>query len=103
MQATKEYRAQHMKMIEEWRQSGLSQKRFCVANNIAYHVFHYWYGVYRSEQKTTDSFLPLNLVPAAGQAQSDINQIILAGHNGIQLKIPFTDQSVGFIKQLLLS
>ena len=99
MQATKEYRVQHLKLIEEWQQSGLSQKKFCVCNNIAYHVFHYWYGVYRSEQKTiTDSFLPLDVTPAARQ-----DQIILSGHNGIELKIPFTDQSIGFIKQLLLS
>ena len=98
MQATREYRAQHLKMIEQWRQSGLSQKAFCLSHSIAYHVFHYWYGVYRSEQKATDSFVPLNITPVTRP-----DEIKLTGHNGIQLTVPFTEQSVGFIKQLLLS
>lgn len=98
MQAKKEQRAQYLEMIKQWQQSGLSQKAFCIANNIAYHVFHYWYGVYRSEQKVTGSFLPVNITPAAIR-----EQITITGLSGIHLQVPFTDQSVRFIKQLLLS
>lgn len=28
--------------INEWRQSGLSQKAWCVHHNVAYSTFHYW-------------------------------------------------------------
>ncbi len=97
MHSTKEQRVQFLGMIKQWQQSGLSQKAFCANNNIAYHVFHYWYGVYKSEQKPTGSFLPVSITPAVTH-----EQITISGDSGIQLKVPLTDQSVRFIKQLLL-
>jgi|SRR5664279_1770720 len=98
MHATKEQRAQFLAMIKQWQQSGLSQKLFCTENNIAYHVFHYWYGVYKSEQISPESFLPVNVTSVAAQ-----EQITISGLRGIQLQVPMTDKSVRFIKQLLLS
>ena len=98
MHATKEQRTQFMEMITQWKQSGLSQKVFCAGNNIAYHVFHYWYGVYKSEQKASGSFLPISITQACTR-----EQITISGLSGIQLQVPLTDQSVRFIKQLLLS
>lgn len=97
MQAKKEQRAENLEMIKDWQQSGTTQKAFCIANNIAYHVFHYWYGVYRSEQKATGSFVPLNITPSVNR-----DQITITGTGGIQLQVPMTDQSVQFIRQLLL-
>jgi len=97
MHATKEQRAQFLAMINRWQQSSLSQKAFCTENKIAYHVFHYWYGVYKSEQKPSGTFLPVNITPITQE------QIILKGHSGIELQVPITDRSVRFIKQLLLS
>jgi hypothetical protein len=98
MQNRKEERDQKLEMITQWQQSGLSQRAFCAANNIAYHVFHYYYGVYRSKQNTSDSFVPVKITPAVSR-----EQITITGINGIQVQLPFTDQSVRFIKQLLLS
>ena len=98
MPASKEQRAQFLDMIKRWKQSGLSQKVFCADNNIAYHVFHYWYGVYKSEQKASGSFLPVSITRAFPQ-----EHITISGLRGIQLQVPLTDQSVRFIKQLLLS
>jgi len=92
MQTKKEQRAQNLEMINGWRQSGTSQKAFCIANNIAYHVFHYWYGIYRSEQKATGLFIPVNITAAVNQ-----DQISISGVSGIQLQVPQTDQSVRFI------
>lgn len=98
MQSTKEERVQKLKMITQWQQSGLSQRAFCAANNIAYHVFHYYYGVYRSKQNTSDSFVPVKVAPAVSG-----EQITITGMSGIQVQLPFTELSVRFIKQLLLS
>jgi hypothetical protein len=98
MQNKKEQRAKRFEMIVQWQQSGLTQRAFCAAHNIAYHVFHYYYGVYRSSQNTSESFLPVKV--AAGVSDE---QIILTGLGGIQVQLPFTDRSVCFIKQLLLS
>ena len=39
-------------MIEGWKKSGQSQQAYCKQNNIRYHVFHYWYKVYRDGQPT---------------------------------------------------
>jgi hypothetical protein len=40
-------------MIEGWKRSGLSQMEYCKEQGIRYHVFHYWYKVYRDEQQAT--------------------------------------------------
>jgi hypothetical protein len=98
MRAENEQRSQYMAMIRQWQQSGLSQKQFCTGNNIRYHVFHYWYKVYKSEQNATNSFLPVNIKSVARQ-----EQITITGLNGLQVGLPFCDQAAGFIKQLLLS
>ena len=98
MQDKNEQRIQKLQMITAWQQSGLTQKAFCNAHNIAYHIFHYWYGVYRTAQKTSDCFLPVNVIPAGNQ-----ELITLTGVNGIRVQVSFTNHAVGFIKQLLLS
>jgi hypothetical protein len=98
MQNTKEHRAELLQMITQWQQSGLTQKAFCLTNNIAYHVFHYWYGVYRSAQNNTGSFLPVTVTPTASP-----EPITLIGVNGIKVQLACSDQSIRFVKQLLLS
>ena len=98
MQDKNEQRIEKLQMITAWQKSGLTQKTFCTTNNIAYHVFHYWYGVYRSSQKATDCFLPVNISRASNQ-----ELITITGVNGIQVQVSFTNNAVGFIKQLLLS
>lgn len=98
MQNKTEHRIQMLEVILRWKQSGHSQKAFCADNNIAYHIFHYWYGVYRSEQNTTGSFLPVKVTPVVQQ-----EQITISGTNGIELKLALTDQAIVFVKQLLRS
>ena len=98
MQNKTEHRIQMLEMILRWKQSRQSQKFFCADNNIAYHIFHYWYGVYRAEQNTTGSFLPVRLTTAIQQ-----EQITIRGTNGIELKFALTDQAIVFVKQLLQS
>lgn len=48
MQNKEQQRQQKLAMIENWQQSGLSQKQYCLQHNIAYHTFYYWYKRYRS-------------------------------------------------------
>jgi hypothetical protein len=90
-----------MKMITDWQASGLKQKEYCRDNKIAYHVFHYWYGVYRSSETNTGSFLPLKI--KATPATNTELHITILGTSGIKVQLPFTEQSIGFVKQLLLS
>ena len=61
MESKQQIRDQHFAMITLWKQSGQTQKQFCLQNNITYHVFHYWYKVYRDQQSAGGSFVTLNL------------------------------------------
>ena len=47
MGATTEHRNAMFSLIENWQQSGLSQKNFCEQHQIAAHQFYYWYKCYR--------------------------------------------------------
>ena len=48
--------------IDQWQQSGLTQKAFCQQVNLAYHVFHYWYKRYRiTESNPASSFIKLGV------------------------------------------
>ncbi|MDP1764293.1 MAG: hypothetical protein Q8L07_10440 [Sediminibacterium sp.] len=96
MQNKKEQREQMMLMITDWQASGLKQREYCATNNIAYHVFHYWYSVYRANKTDTGSFLPVKVSSAASK-----EQISIVGVNGIQVQIPLTEQSIVFVKRLL--
>ena len=97
MQNKREERARKLEMITQWQRSGLTQKAFCAAQNIAYSVFHYYYRIYRSVQNTSDSFVPLKVSVSASE-----ELITLTGLNGIQVKLAITDRSIYFIKQLLV-
>lgn len=44
---------QFFEAIIRWQQSGLSQKVWCVQNNMAYHVFHYRYRRFRNQHPET--------------------------------------------------
>lgn len=93
-------RADMMKMITDWQSSGLKQKQYCLTNKIAYHVFHYWYGVYRSSETNTGSFLPVKIKSMV--AANTEQQITILGTSGLKVQLPLTEQSIGFVKQLLL-
>ena len=51
-----------MAIIKGWQRSGLSQRKFCEQNHIAYHSFHYWYKRFR-DQKPSASFVPVHIQP----------------------------------------
>lgn len=64
MQARDQQRKEQFAMITSWQQSGLSQKTYCLQNNIAYHIFHYWYKIYRDQHAAgTASFISVNIPP----------------------------------------
>ena len=69
MQQAEGVKEQMYAHIEQWKGSGLSQKVYCEQQAVKYHVFHYWYKVYRDEHlavpqqqpKPSASFIPLTL------------------------------------------
>lgn len=77
-------RQQMFSMIEAWKESGQSQMAYCREKNIGYHVFHYWYKRYRSEQpaSTSSPFVPLQIETASAAC----TELIMP--NGKRLLLP---------------
>lgn len=95
MESRQQIREQQFAMIASWQQSGQSQKQYCLQNNIAYHVFHYWYKVYRSEQQVADgAFVAVKVVP---QVQASV-ELHLTGGRRIVFHQPV---SADFLKALI--
>lgn len=63
--------------IRQWQSSGLSQKSFCEANQIRYHVFHYWYRVFKDsgEQKSSApaGFVRVHVPPVCSDLFADVS------------------------------
>lgn len=61
-------KAQMYLHIKKWQAGGLSQKAYCEEQAIKYHIFHYWYKLYRDEGLPLEpkpSFIPLQISAAA--------------------------------------
>ncbi len=60
MRSKEEIKQQMFDHIDQWQQSGLTQKAFCEQVNLSYHIFHYWYKRYRNrEGEPVSSFIKL--------------------------------------------
>jgi hypothetical protein len=95
MESRDQNRDQQFSMITAWQQSGQSQKQFCLQNNIVYHVFHYWYKIYRNQQPAgSGSFVTVNI---ASQLQANVELHLIDGK-----RIVFHQPvSVEFLKVLI--
>ncbi len=78
----KEVRERMLKMVANWSQSGLSQKAYCEQQEVAYHVFHYWFKVYRQQHEpdAANSFIPVHVQrPMLEDQQAGIEIIFADG------------------------
>jgi hypothetical protein len=87
--------------IQQWQQSGLSQKVWCEQNNILYSSFHYWYRRFRNlqsgnKQPSTDGFVELFLQDRS--SASPWCELALGKGQRISFHQPV---SAAFIKSLL--
>lgn len=60
MRASSEQRIAMLDLIEQWQQSGISQKVFYQQNNIPAHVFYYWHKCYRKQRGGLNKSIPSN-------------------------------------------
>lgn len=65
MRNNPEVRLKMFEMIEQWQQSGLTKKAYCLQQSIKHHSFYYWYKRYRQQHAQADgnssSFIKLQL------------------------------------------
>lgn len=55
-----------------WRQSGLSQRRYCDQAGLGYYGFRYWYDKLTSEDAPQSAFSEIRLPAPAGSSQIEI-------------------------------
>lgn len=50
--------------IDGWSKSNQSQKEYCKQHQVGYHVFHYWYKLWKDEKQSTSihsDFIPVKV------------------------------------------
>lgn len=67
-------------MVANWSESGLSQKAYCEQQEVAYHVFHYWFRRYRQQEEpdTANRFIPVHVQRPGLVAEQACIEIIFA-------------------------
>lgn len=88
-------------LIEKWRESGISQNKFCIRENISKSTFGYWVmkfrkekGITRSSLKNPKTFIPLELTEAISSPATENQQIEINYPNGIRLNCPMNIDTV---------
>lgn len=82
-----EKREQMLNLVSEWRESGLSQQRFCKQHNLTLGKFSYW--VAQSKPKDSSGFVALKPVPGPGSESLEIHY-----PNGVVVKLGSIDLMV---------
>jgi hypothetical protein len=70
--------------ISQWKESGLSQKQYCLENKISSSNFFYWYKKYRKQNNPVTGFIPVH-VHQRSEKPSDVLEIIYP--NGVRVQI----------------
>lgn len=79
--------------IAKWRESGLSQSKFCIQEKISLQAFGYWYRKYKQEKgllpnrglKESETFIPVELSPTVHAAAVTLGDINVTFPNGVQV------------------
>ena len=96
MKKNQKYTAEEMNLaIELWKESGLSQKKYCAHHHIAFSTFRYWQKKYLKEKRTPNTkpsrqFLTID-VPAVVDMAMPIpgeEYITIIYPNGVQVNCP---------------
>ena len=96
MKKNQKYTQEEMYLaIELWKESGLSQQKYCRQNSIAYNTFKYWVKKYNGEKKPVktdqvNAFLPVQVKTMADDhlSQHSNKEITITYPNGIEVKCP---------------
>ncbi len=73
-------RSEMFSIVEQWQQSGMSQKAFSRANGINIYTLRYWISQSRQRQNESSGFVQLN--------EPSVADICLRYPNGVELLLP---------------
>lgn len=85
-------RLQMITLVEQWRQSGLSQAGFAHFHNIKLAKLRYWIHKQRQGDTPSSGFIQLNGLPSSG--------ISIRYPNGVELVLP-AQVPAGYLKMLI--
>jgi hypothetical protein len=74
-------------LVEQWRQSGKSQKQFCEENHIKLWTLLYWVQKYRQSKAPEQGFASLTLAPEPGAGPGANPKIEIELTGGIVVRI----------------
>jgi hypothetical protein len=83
MPAAPEHRTAMLSLIDNWQQSGLSQKAFCEQAQMKPHIFHYWYKCYRKQNNSAVARPAEQFIELGGQGvlpEPAIELLLTNGH-----------------------
>lgn len=111
MRKNQEYSKEEMYLaIELWRESGLSQVKFCSRENLSVKTFSYWYRKYKKEKgpspehnkKVSDTFIPVKVSGDRTTKVSDgeYGRIEVSFPNGVEVSCP-VGIDIGQLKNLI--
>ena len=76
MQKNPEVKTQMFAHIAEWQSTGQTQKAYCIDHRIPYHVFHYWFKVYRDQhsvnQQPASAFVKLKVASSSNTTYAEL-------------------------------
>jgi hypothetical protein len=86
--------------IKSWKESGQSQKQFCLSNNLRFHTFYYWLKKDRKQvNPSTGGFIPIRVQGRATDIDSNIE---IQYPNGVRILVPSMDiQFIGRLVRLV--
>ena len=85
-------RSQMITLVEQWRQSGLSQAGFAHLQNVKLAKLRYWIHKQRNDETQGLEFVQLNGLPSSG--------ISIRYPNGVELILP-AQVPAGYLKMLI--
>jgi len=97
MAKNKSVREEMFASITSWQTSDLSQKEWCRQQEIPYHVFHYWYRVYRTEHPEPGNNSPFVRLTVKADANACC-EVVFADGTKVVFREPV---SVQYFKSLL--
>ncbi|MEI6684468.1 MAG: hypothetical protein WCO44_17730 [Bacteroidota bacterium] len=85
-------RSMMLSLVEQWRQSGLSQAEFARIENIRTVKLRYWISKHSKSEYANPGFIQLNGLPSSG--------ISIRYPNGVELILP-AQVPAGYLKMLI--
>lgn len=97
MRKNQKYSKEEMYLaIEMWQESGLSQRKFCLNENLSVKTFAYWLRKYKQEKgfpakkdnNVRETFIPVEVPNAINTPVPDCGNIEVIFPNGVHINCP---------------